>query len=195
MLCVHIRIASTRRFLWVHSTYNYRAENRKDFPKLSLFASWPGAMINPQWLELLISRTNFHGPIDVRAIEVRLYNHKHWDETKERARWRSEARTQENQKKITIGSTTDIDIQGPTICTDWRGSGHLVWGSSSILYADSKFVWMGRHKKRKNSSDGTSGTSGQLKSARNGGSPVEAHDLLATFCIGLIRYFIVRVQT
>ena len=51
---------------------------------------------------------------------------------------------------------------------------------------------MGRHKKRKNSSDGTSG---QLKSARNGGSPVEAHDLLATFCIGLIRYFMVRVQT
>ena len=48
-------------------------ENRKDFPKLSLFASWPGAMINPQWLELPISRTNFHGPKDVRATEVRLY--------------------------------------------------------------------------------------------------------------------------
>ena len=33
-------------------------------------------MINPQWLELSISRTNFHGPKDVRAIEVievRLY--------------------------------------------------------------------------------------------------------------------------
>ena len=30
-------------------------------------------MINPQWLELLMSRTNFHGPKDVRAIEVRLY--------------------------------------------------------------------------------------------------------------------------
>ena len=30
-------------------------------------------MINPQWLELPISRTNFHGPKDVRAIEVRLY--------------------------------------------------------------------------------------------------------------------------
>ena len=29
-------------------------------------------MINPQWLELLMSRTNFHGPKDVRAIEVRL---------------------------------------------------------------------------------------------------------------------------
>ena len=30
-------------------------------------------MINPQWLELPMSRTNFHGPKDVRAIEVRLY--------------------------------------------------------------------------------------------------------------------------
>ena len=30
-------------------------------------------MINPQWLELSMSRTNFHGPKDVRAIEVWLY--------------------------------------------------------------------------------------------------------------------------
>ena len=30
-------------------------------------------MINPQWLELPMSRTNFHGPEDVQAIEVRLY--------------------------------------------------------------------------------------------------------------------------
>ena len=30
-------------------------------------------MINPQWLELPMSRTNSHGPKDVRAIEVRLY--------------------------------------------------------------------------------------------------------------------------
>ena len=30
-------------------------------------------MFNPQWLELPISRTNFHGHKDVRAIEVRLY--------------------------------------------------------------------------------------------------------------------------
>ena len=30
-------------------------------------------MINPQWLELPMSRANFHGPIDGRAIEVRLY--------------------------------------------------------------------------------------------------------------------------
>ena len=30
-------------------------------------------MINPQWLELPISRTNLHGPIDVRAIKIRLY--------------------------------------------------------------------------------------------------------------------------
>ena len=30
-------------------------------------------MINPQRLELPMSRTNFHGPKDIRAIEVRLY--------------------------------------------------------------------------------------------------------------------------
>ena len=30
-------------------------------------------MIKPQWLELPMSRTNFHGPKDTRAIEVRLY--------------------------------------------------------------------------------------------------------------------------
>ena len=33
-------------------------------------------MINPQWLELPMSRTIFYGPKDVRAIEVRLYIHK-----------------------------------------------------------------------------------------------------------------------
>ena len=38
-----------------------------------LFASWPVAMINPQWLELPISRTNIYGPKDVRVSEVRLY--------------------------------------------------------------------------------------------------------------------------
>ena len=29
--------------------------------------------VNPQWLKLPMSRTNFHGPKDIRAIEVRLY--------------------------------------------------------------------------------------------------------------------------
>ena len=68
MLSVLIRIAS-----WVNSTYNHCVENRKHVPKLPLFASWTGAMINPQWFELPMSRTNFHGPKDVRAIDVRLY--------------------------------------------------------------------------------------------------------------------------
>ena len=43
-------------------THHYCVENRKGFPKLSLSASWPGAMINPQWLELPISRINFMVP-------------------------------------------------------------------------------------------------------------------------------------
>ena len=58
---------------WVHTAYNLCVEKRNYFPKLSLFATWPGATINPQWLKLPISRTNFHGPKDVRAIEVWLY--------------------------------------------------------------------------------------------------------------------------
>ena len=33
----------------------------------------PLPMINLQWLELPMSRINFHSPKDVRAIEVRLY--------------------------------------------------------------------------------------------------------------------------
>ena len=49
---------------------HYFVEDRKHFHKLSPFASWPGAMIKSHWLELPISRTNFHGPKDVRAIEV-----------------------------------------------------------------------------------------------------------------------------
>ena len=30
-------------------------------------------MINPHWLQLLMSQINFHGPNDIRAIEVLLY--------------------------------------------------------------------------------------------------------------------------
>ena len=45
----------------------------KKIPRLSLFASSPGTMINPHWLELPMSRTVFYGPIVVRAIKVRLY--------------------------------------------------------------------------------------------------------------------------
>ena len=43
--------------------------NLNEIPKVSPF----GVLINPQWLELPTSRTNFHGPKDVRAIEVRLH--------------------------------------------------------------------------------------------------------------------------
>ena len=37
---------------------------------ISPFASKPDGMINPQWLKLPMSRTNFYGPKDVPAIEV-----------------------------------------------------------------------------------------------------------------------------
>ena len=46
--------------------------SKRDFPKLSPFVSWSGIMISPQRLKLLMSRTIFHGPKYVRAIEVRL---------------------------------------------------------------------------------------------------------------------------
>ena len=46
-----------------------------DFPELAIFASRPGAMINLHWLDLPMARTFFHGPKDVRAIEVRLYKY------------------------------------------------------------------------------------------------------------------------
>ena len=47
MLCVLIRIVSSRQFYCIHSTYHYFIEDRKDIPKLSPFASWSEAMINP----------------------------------------------------------------------------------------------------------------------------------------------------
>ena len=40
-------------------------------------------MINLQWLELPISRTNFNGPKDVRAIEVQLYSKTSAEDNKE----------------------------------------------------------------------------------------------------------------
>ena len=46
----------------------------KIFPKVSPFASWHGAMMNPQWLELAMSRINSHGLKDIQAIEVLLCN-------------------------------------------------------------------------------------------------------------------------
>ena len=44
-------------------------EDRKDIPKLFPFASWPDAMINPQWLELPIYRTNYHSPKMFEQLE------------------------------------------------------------------------------------------------------------------------------
>ena len=45
----------------------------KRFPWIIAICFLTCVMINPQWLELPMSRTNFHGPKDVRAIDVRLY--------------------------------------------------------------------------------------------------------------------------
>ena len=48
----------------------YFMEAGKDIPKVSPFTSRSVVMINPQWLELPMSRTNFYGPKDVRVTEV-----------------------------------------------------------------------------------------------------------------------------
>ena len=72
MLCVFVRIASSKQFL-LHSTYHYFIEDRKYISKLSSFTSWPDDMINPHWLELAMNSINFYGPKDVRAIEIGLY--------------------------------------------------------------------------------------------------------------------------
>ena len=67
MLNVPIRIASSLNIQL------FCIKTKKKIHKLSPFASCLGTIINPQWLELPMSRTHFHGPKDVRAIEVRLY--------------------------------------------------------------------------------------------------------------------------
>ena len=54
MLYVLVTIASLRQFQWVHSKYHNFTKDQRDILKSSLLASWPGAMINPQWLKLPI---------------------------------------------------------------------------------------------------------------------------------------------
>ena len=66
MLYVFIRIAFSRRFYTQHAITVWKIENI--FPKLSLFASWTGTMINPKWLEQPMSRTIVCGSKDVRVI-------------------------------------------------------------------------------------------------------------------------------
>ena len=76
MLCVLIRIASRGNSNeYTQHTWAAFIEDEKNIPKLYTFASWPGAIINTQWLKLPMSRITFHGPKDVRAIEVQLYMH------------------------------------------------------------------------------------------------------------------------
>ena len=64
ILCVLIRIASLR-------THNIPSCYRKSKRSLICLLTW--RFHQPSLLELPLSRTNFHGPKGVRAIEVRLY--------------------------------------------------------------------------------------------------------------------------
>ena len=88
-------------------------KDRKYFPKLWPFASWTGAMISPQWLELSISRTNLHGPKDVRAIEVRLYLlFKSWRFSKNK-----KTTTKKNKKKQKKNGIAIMSLWIYTVCT------------------------------------------------------------------------------
>ena len=126
MLCVLIGIASSRRFKWAQTTYHYYIKVGKDNPEFSPFASWPGAMVYTQWLELPMSRTNSLIPKMFELLKFncksnaasnhkyifgwnrgriphlwnitvkRLYNHKQNVEKQQRAQWRQEAKIQIN---------------------------------------------------------------------------------------------------
>ena len=59
-------------------THNIPSYKRKS-KRYPYYAPWPGSIINPQWLERPLSRTNFHSPKGVRAIEILLYDLHHDD--------------------------------------------------------------------------------------------------------------------
>ena len=54
-------------------TYYHLIEDQKDTPKYLLIAHLTCAKIIPKWLELPMSKTNFHGANVARAFEVRLF--------------------------------------------------------------------------------------------------------------------------
>ena len=64
-----------------YTKYTIFIEDGKDILKLYPFASWPGVMINSPWLKLPMSRTNLHGPKDIRVIEVQQYLRSIWQGT------------------------------------------------------------------------------------------------------------------
>ena len=69
MLCAHIRIASSRRSneYTQHALFYRRSKILLQIIAIC-FLTWHHD--NPQLLELPMSRTSFHGPKNVRAIEV-----------------------------------------------------------------------------------------------------------------------------
>ena len=64
----HLVEAILMRTLTIPLFYRRLKRRLKSFS----FASKPGAMINPQCLELPMSRTHFHGSKEIRAVEIRL---------------------------------------------------------------------------------------------------------------------------
>ena len=91
--------------------------------KLSPFAPWTDVMINPQWFELPISLTNFHGPKRVRATEVRLYlrheKKKRWETNNEKQILYMEPHTH-TQRRITTETTIkrSVTIQSTLVISN-----------------------------------------------------------------------------
>ena len=54
----------------VYCVYSFELPHIEENERYPYYSSLPGSIINPQWLELPLSRTNFHSPKGVRAIEV-----------------------------------------------------------------------------------------------------------------------------
>ena len=98
-----------RRFLWEQTTYVHVKENLK-----CPYKAWSGAIINPHWLKLPLSRTNFPGPKGVRAIEVLLYPQSgvcHWHRCSRQgwARTRSPGWNRDKRHKIEISPENQTD--------------------------------------------------------------------------------------
>ena len=68
MLCVLIRIASSMRFLWVHTTYICKIKE-ENIPKLFVYRIWRKSLRTQERVRLIHSKR----AIGVRAIEVLLY--------------------------------------------------------------------------------------------------------------------------
>ena len=118
-------------------------KSKKDFLKLSLFAFWPGAIINPQWFKLPISQTNFYslcrGSLPHQWNVIVSHNHKHCDETKQKAKWQAETWTKEYHIHDQDGP--DHNVQNEQSGPDHNVQNEQSEPSCSNLHRDTQICW------------------------------------------------------